>query len=410
MSQAFVQVQFNPAGNPPLRGEYTPPTVGTPAPYVPPPGGAPVYVPPTSTTEFFVCLARDGTDFQSRRSVRVPSDNAHSVGYLVGAHPSGTYTFRAYSASTGGAPLYESGPITVAAAGAPPETGALSGVPTTGTVGSVLAGGTFSLTNAPSSGTTAFVGLWNATTGAYQGALQALTGTSGTLPSLIPAAAGTYAVKLASDSAGAGVLASSGNIAVAAASGGTQASDGTLTGLPVTIVAGQPLSAVTFSTSSASAAGRFVLWRVATGAEEGQRWSNTVLPGGSLSLLVPQISGAYTVRVYSYSGTSLLYESAQFTASAAPGALPSPPTQTADTDAVSGGVTTNWTATAPSYHVLARNNVGAVYGTWADVTGSAASFVFTGLPANSSARSVVIPQNSNGFGTASAQFISLPGA
>jgi hypothetical protein len=101
------------------------------------------------------------------------------------------------------------------------ETGTLSGVPTAGTAGTALAtSGTFSLTNAPGSGTTAYVGLFNVSAGAYQGALQAVTGSSGSLPTLTPASAAgaaTYAVRLCADSAGATVLATSPNIAVAVA-------------------------------------------------------------------------------------------------------------------------------------------------------------------------------------------------
>lgn len=61
MPQGFVQVQLNPAAIPPLKAEYIPPFFGTPS-YTPPPGGTPAYVPPASTTEFFVCLARNGAD------------------------------------------------------------------------------------------------------------------------------------------------------------------------------------------------------------------------------------------------------------------------------------------------------------------------------------------------------------
>ncbi len=305
-----------------------------------------------------------------------------------------------------------------APAPAPTETGTLSGVPTAGTAGTALAtSGTFSLTNAPSSGTTAYVGLFNVTAGAYQGALQAVTGSSGGLPTLTPASAAgaaTYAVRLCADSAGATVLAISPNIAVVVAaaappptpapSGGTIAPDGTLTGLPSTIVAGQPLSAVTYAAGQTNA--YFVLYKVAGAVEEGLRWGTNVMPG-NLNLLIPQTAGAYTVRGYSaVTGGSVVYESAQFNVTAAPAPLPATPTQAADTGTTSSGTTMNWSATATSYRVLARPGVGSVYGSLADATVSTNSYTFTGLAASSSPRAVVIPQNANGYGTPSGQFLS----
>ena len=182
-------------------------------------------------------------------------------------------------------------------------------------------------------------------------------------------------------------------------------SDGTLTGLPSTIVAGQPLSAVTYAAGQATPA-YFVLFNVTAGTEEGLRWQNGVM-GTSLKLLIPQAGATYTVRGYAAaSGGSSIYESAQIAVSAAPGALPATPTQTADTGATSSGVTTNWTATGTSYRVLARPGVGTVYGSLADTTVSTNSFTFTGL-ASPSPRAVVIPQNANGYGTPSGQFLSF---
>ena len=292
---------------------------------------------------------------------------------------------------------------------APAETGTLSGVPTSGTAGTALAaGGTFSLANAPNSGTTAYVGLFNVTAGAYQGALQAVTGTSGSLPTLTPAGAATYAVRLCADSAGATVLATSPNIAVGAAAAApaptpAPTSDSTLTGLPSTIVAGQSLSATTYG----QAPPYFVLYKVAGAVEEGVRWASSVMPG-NLTLLIPQTAGAYTVRGYAAaSGGSPTYESASFNVTAAPGALPATPTQTADTGTTSSGTTMNWSATATSYRVLARPGVGTVYGSLADATVSTNSYTFTGLAPSSSPRAVVIPQNANGYGTPSGQFLSF---
>ena len=140
---------------------------------------------------------------------------------LLGVPAPGTYTVRVFS-EDGLTLVSETAPFTVPAAPgastpAPATTGTLSGVPTSGTAGTALAtGGTFSLTNAPSSGITAYVGLLNMATSAYQGVFQAVAGSSGSLPALTPASAGTYAVRLCADSAGATVLATSPIIAVAA--------------------------------------------------------------------------------------------------------------------------------------------------------------------------------------------------
>jgi len=180
-------------------------------------------------------------------------------------------------------------------------------------------------------------------------------------------------------------------------------SDGTLTGLRSTIVAGRPLSAVTYGQSTLY----FVLYRVAGAVEEGLRWGTNVMPG-NLNLLIPQTAGAYTVRGFNAAtGGSVVYESGQFTMTAAPGALPATPTQTADTGATSSGVTMNWTATGTSYRVLARPGVGTVYGSLADATVTTSSYTFTGLAASSSPRAVVIPQNANGYGTPTGQFLSF---
>ncbi len=134
-----------------------------------------------------------------------------------------------------------------------------------------------------------------------------------------------------------------------------------------------------------------MLYKVAGAVEEGLRWASGVMPG-ALNLLIPQTAGAY--------------ESAQFTVTAAPGALPATPTQTADTGATSSGVTMSWTATGSSYRVLARPGIGSVYGSLADTTVSTNSYTFTGRPANSLPRAVVIPQNVNGYGTPTGQFLS----
>ncbi len=131
-----------------------------------------------------------------------------------------------------------------------------------------LTGGTFALQN----GTSAYLGLFNVSTGAYQGSLVAVSGASGSLPSFTPSAQDTFAYKLTSDSAGANVLFTSPNIAVEAA----------------------------FSIAS------------------------TVTPDSTLDFLVPQIAGhTYSVRLVTTDGNeTLIWDSATFAVTAAPGALP----------------------------------------------------------------------------------------
>ena len=185
----------------------------------------------------------------------------------------------------------------------------------------------------------------------------------------------------------------------------TSTSDSTLTGLPSTIVAGQSLSAVTYTPPQTSI--YFVLYKVPGAIEEGLRWPSAVMPG-ALTLLVPQTAGAYTVRGYDApTAGNKVYESAQINVTAAPGPLPATPAQAADTNRTSSAVTTNWSATAASYHVLARPGIGTVYGSLADATVTTNSYTFTGLAASSSPRAIVIPQNANGYGTLTGQFLSF---
>lgn len=178
---------------------------------------------------------------------------------------------------------------------------------------------------------------------------------------------------------------------------GTISADGTLSGLPSTIAAGQRLSAVSVTTQTSLL---LVLYNVVSAAEEGIRFYSTAT-GYTLSLLVPQNAGAYTVRGFTSStSTTPSYESAQINVTAASGALPATPTKTADTGATATGVTMNWTATAASYLVLASPGVGSPYGVLANTTVTANNYTFAHLSANSSPRAVIIPQNANGYGTA----------
>ena len=231
-------------------------------------------------------------------------------------------------------------------------------------------------------------------------------GTTGAAFAFTPSAAGSGTISVTSSPAmtnPAGVA-----LTATAAQGSTIAPDGTLTGLPATIVAGQPLSAATFTPPQTVI--YFVLYRVAAAVEEGPRWPSSTMPG-NLTLLIPQSAGAYTVRAYSAAtGGTLAYESAQIAVTAAPGALPVTPAQAADSGATSSSVTMNWSATAASYRVLGRAGVGLAYGSLVDTTVSTNSFTFTGLAASSAARAAIIPQNANGYGTPSGQFLSFTAA
>ncbi len=150
-----------------------------------------------------------------------------------------------------------------------------------------------------------------------------------------------------------------------------------------------------------------MLYKVAGVVEEGLRWASGVMPG-ALTLLIPQTPGAYTVRAYdAATAGNKVYESAQFTVTAALGALPATPTQTADAGATSSSVTMNWTATGSSYRFLARTGPGSAYDSLADTTVSTNSFTFTGLAASSSPRAVVIPQNANGYGPSTGQLLAF---
>ena len=192
-------------------------------------------------------------------------------------------------------------------------------------------------------------------------------------------------------------------VAAAAAPGTQGNSSVTLNGVPSTIVAGQLLSGVTFSAPSATV--YFVLYKAAGAVEEGARWASGTLQG-NLTVLVPQTAGAYTVRVYdAQTGGNLLFETTQISVTAAPGALPAQVTQTADTGATQTGVTMNWISTAVSYRFLARPGAGSAYGSLTDATVSTNSYTFTGLT-SFSPRAIIIPQNANGFGPPSGQFIS----
>ncbi len=304
---------------------------------------------------------------------------------------SGSLDYKLYSAANGGSALATSSAITVSAAA---EAGSMSGVPTSGSATVPLTGGSYTLQN----GTSAYVGLYNVTTAAYQGSLVAVSGVSGNLPSFTPSVADTYAYQLTSDSAGANVLAISPNITVGAAP------DVVLTGLPSSIAAGQPLTGVTFTTNN-SAYGDFVLWDQTAGAIDGLALiADTVTPDNTLGFLVPQNAGhSYTVRLVSTTdSTSVVWESAAFSVTAAPGALPAQVSGFTTSGATTTQVTLNWSAVsgATGYQVLARAQAGSKWGSLADTVVSGTSYTFTGLAANEFFFPIVTAINANGRGPA----------
>ncbi len=254
----------------------------------------------------------------------------------------------------------------------------------------------------------ALSGLADGTTLTYTGGHLTVIGQAPTAVSTTPTLAGLQ-VLLANGQyvTGAQLAALLGTTTSSSTTPTTIAADGTLSGLPSTTVAGQPLSAASYVPTT-GAAPYLVLYNVGSGAEEGARFTPNVMPGGNLSLLIPQTANGYTVRGFAAAtGGNATYESAQFNVTAAPGALPATPTQTADTGATSSAVTMNWTATASDYRVLTRTGVGTAYGSLSDTTTTATSYTFANQAASSLVRAVVIPQNANGSGTPTGQFISF---
>ena len=340
----------------------------------------------------WVCWYANGADVGSRTAFT--GSLATVNGNLTTPATPGTYALRVYDAQTGGNLLSQGSPVTVTAAQQQAETGTLSGVPTSGSATVPLTGGTYTLTN----GSSAYIGLFNVTTGAYQGNLQALSGASGSLPSLTPSAQDTFAYQLTSDSAGANVLFTSPNITVGAAP------DVVLTGLPSSIAAGQPLAS-TYFTLNNGAYGAFILWDVTAGAQDDSGFviSSTVTPDSSLDFLVPQNAGhQYEVQLVTpgSSPPSVIWQSASFAVTAAPGALPAQISSFSTSNVTTTGLTLNWPAVsgATGYLVLARTSTGQKWGSLANTVVSSPSFAFTGLTAGSGLYAIVSPINANGRG------------
>ncbi len=306
-----VGVAFTPNATVPLTAQYFPP---------PPASWTPV--------DYWLCCYSNGADVGSRTLSEQPP--AAGRGFSLPLPPAaGTYTVRAYSAATGGTLLYESASFTVPVSAA--VTGTLSGLPTTGTAGAALAsGGTYSLTNA----TSGYIGLWNIGSGAYQGALVAVSGASGSVPSFTPSAAGSYQVRLCSDSAGATVLATSPTITVAAAQ--VPAETGSFGNLPSGATAGVAVTGITYTASNVSTP--YYTTQLGSGAESGR----AALSGGTVPSFTPGAAGTLTLRMYDAAGGGNLVTYVSFTVSAAAetGSMSGVPTSGSATVPLTGGTYT----------------------------------------------------------------------
>ncbi len=298
-----------------------------------------------------------------------------------------------------------------APAPAPTETGALSGVPTAGTAGTALAtSGTFSLTNAPSSGTTAYVGLFNVTAGAYQGALQAVTGSSGSLPTLTPASAAgaaTYAVRLCADSAGATVLATSPNIAVSAAA----PAPGQVTGLTLSATS----SSISASWNAPTSGAAVTAYKKQYRAVGSTTWNTNTrnVTGSSSDLLANFYIGISPDTDYEVVITAIaagVEGAPSATVATHTLVVPAPPGPT--TALTAGSITStsaflSWTAPTSGgvpngYQVEDRTPPGS--GAWVDPVGigGAVSFTKTGLSPSTTYEFHVFAYNDGGSGTPSA--------
>ena len=330
------------------------------------------------------CWYANGADVGSRTAFQ---GSLASVNFaLTSPATPGTYTLRAYDAQTGGNLIGVGSPITVTAAPTITLNNPGSETASTGfTVTGSLSGYTLQPTLALLNGGTALTGV----TFAFSG----LTGFSATVPGQ---SAGTLALSVqdAADS----VISNTVNVTVGAAP------DVVLTGLPSSIAAGQPLAGTTFITNN-SAYGEFALWDQTAGAIDGLAIiADTVTPDNTLDFLVPQNGGhTYTVRLVSTANNStVLWESASFAVTAAPGALPAQVGGFNTSGATTTQVTLNWSAVsgATDYQVLARVAAGSKWGTLANTVVSGTSYTFTGLTANDFFFPIVTAINANGRGPA----------
>ena len=370
-------------------------------------------------TYYWICLYSNGADVGSRYSMFVPANGSTTLN--PGVPPPGTYTLRAYTAQNGGTVLFESAPFTVPTGGTvsvtlPAETGTLSGVPSSATVGSPLVGTgtgnaiTFNASNVATpyaALVTSAATVGQAVGSALIGSAVALSGSSGTVPAITPPAAATDYLALLDGPTGK-VLALSAAITVTAA---PAVQPVTLAGLPASIAAGQPLSGVTYTLNGTTPTyGAFVLWDATAGAEEGLHWTDSVTPDSTLDVLVPQNAGhSYTVRLVSIGQPTqtTLWESAPFSVTAAPGALPAQVGPFSIVTAGAGSDTLSWPAVAGAtgYAVLARGGAGSGrWGTIANSTVSTPSVTFTGLTSGQTLAVVVTPLSANGRGPANEYF------
>ncbi len=335
--------------------------------------------------QIWACWYANGADVGSRTAFQVALGGTTNLNITRPATP-GIYMLNAYDAQTGGNLLAQGSPVTVTAAPTitlnnPGSETASTGFTVTGSLSGYASQPTLALLN----GGTALTGV----TFAFSG----LTGFSATVPGQ---SAGTLALSV-QDSAG-GVTSNTVSVTVGAAP------DVVLTGLPSSIAAGQPLSGTSFTTNN-SAYGDFVLWDQTAGAIDGLAViADTVTPDNTLDFLVPQNAGhTYTVRLVSTTdSTSVVWESASFSVTAAPGALPAQVSGFTTSGATTTQVTLNWSAVsgATGYQVLARVIAGQPWGSFANTVVSGTSYTFTGLAANEFFFPIVTAINANGRGPA----------
>ncbi|MBV9747622.1 MAG: fibronectin type III domain-containing protein, partial [Acetobacteraceae bacterium] len=335
--------------------------------------------------QIWCCWNQGGADVGSRTAFQAALGGSTNLNITRPATP-GTYMLNAYDAQTGGNLLAQGGPVTVTAAPTitlnnPGNETASTGFTVTGSLSGYASQPTLTLL----SGGTALTGV----TFTFSG----LTGFSATVPGQ---SAGTLALSV--QDATNNVQSNTVSVTVAAAP------DVVLTGLPASIAAGQPLSGVTFTLNN-EAYGDFILWDVTAGAQDDAGFviASSVTPDSSLDFLVPQNGGhEYQVQLITpgSSPPSVIWQSATFNVTAAPGALPAQIASFTTSNVTTTGLTLNWPAVsgATGYKVLARTTTGQKWGSLADTTVSGTSYAFTGLPAGGTVYAIVSPINANGQG------------
>ncbi|MBO1078101.1 SGNH/GDSL hydrolase family protein [Roseomonas haemaphysalidis] len=316
----------------------------------------------------YVVLVRAGVE-EGARVARVGDGTV-----LLTPLGTGSYAARVYSAAGGGVVLAETPAFTV---GAAPPAGTIN---TPG--GTIYTGAPIDLSGKLENATAGYVAL---ASGSTEGARQAVTlsgiNWTGTLTA---ASAGTYTARLYAAASGGAVVAESASFAVALA--------------PVTAtISGSASTAETAATFAVTVSDGSTVYAVLarSGTEEGNRVARA--GNGNVSL-TPQLSGAYTARVYSAStGGGMLAETAPFTVTL-PALQPQPDTasmavfgdsMTARSSAVNSTLTNlynngfdNWLRALSKQRLdfRAANNYGVSGNTTAQMLARVGDVVAAGLP------------------------------